>query len=74
MIQEKKEKSDFNEYDIDINSVNKDDYNINGVDENGVDKNGLNINGIKGSRKKYPKRKVNWRDNDGVCMTSMDLI
>ena len=62
----KKEKSDFNEYDIDINSVNKDYYNINGVDENGVDKNGLNINGIKGSRKKYPKRKVNWRDDDGV--------
>ena len=62
----KKEKSDFNEYDIDVNSLNKDGYNINGVDENCVDKNGLKINGIKATRKKYPKRKVNWRDDDGV--------
>ena len=62
----KKEKSDFNEYNIDINSLNKEGHNINGVDENGLDKNGLNINGIKGTRKKYPKRKVNWRDDDGV--------
>ena len=54
MIQEKKEKSDFNEYDIDINSLNKD--NINVVDENGVDKNGLNINGIKGTRKTSKKK------------------
>ena len=51
MIQEKKEKSDFNEYNIDINSLDKD---------------GFNINGIKGTRKKFPKRKVNWRDGDGV--------
>ena len=29
----KKEKSDFNEYNIDINSLNKDGYNINGVDK-----------------------------------------
>ena len=62
----KKEKSDFNEYNIDINSLDKDGYNINGVDENGVDKNGLNTNGIKGTRKKYPRRKVNWRDDDRV--------
>ena len=62
----KKEKSDFNEYDMDVNSLNKDGYNINGVDEYGIDKNGLNINGIKGTRKKNPKRKVNWRDDDGV--------
>ena len=59
----KKEKSDFNENNIDINSLNKDGYNINGVDQNGVDKNGLNINGIKGTRKKYPKTKINWRDD-----------
>ena len=62
----KKEKSNFNEYNIDINSLNKDGYDINGVDENGIDKTGLNINDIKGTRKKYPKRKVNWRDDDGV--------
>ena len=66
MIQKKKEKSDFNECNIDINSLDKDGYNINGVDENGVDKNSFNINGIKGTRTKYPKRKVNWRDHDGV--------
>ena len=62
----KKEKSDFSECNIDINSLNKDGYNINCVDENGVDKNGLNINRNKGTRKKYPKRKVHWRDYDGV--------
>ena len=54
----KKEKSDFNEYDIDINGLNRDGYNVNGVDRNGVDRNGLNINGIEGTIKKYPKRKV----------------
>ena len=62
----KKEKSDFNEYNIDINSLDKDGYNINGVDEMGVDKNGFNINGIKGTRKKFSKRKVHWRNDDGV--------
>ena len=62
----KKEKSDFNEYNIDINSLDKDGYKINGVDENGVDKNGFNMNGIKETRKKYSKREVNWRDDDGV--------
>ena len=62
----KKEKSDFNEYNLDINSLDKDGYNINGVDEMGVDKNGFNINGIKETRKKFSKRKVNWRDDDGV--------
>ena len=68
-----KEKSDFNGYDIDINCLNRDGYNINGVDitglnrdgynvngvdRNGVDRNSLNINGIEGTIKKYPKRKV----------------
>ena len=64
----KKEKSDFNEYDIDIdiNGLNRDGYNINGIDENGVDKNGLNINGIEGTREKYPKIKIGWKDDDGV--------
>ena len=77
----KKEKSDFNEYGIDINGLNRDGYNINGIDENGLDRDGYNINrvgrngidgdgyninGIEGTIKKYPKRKVNWRDDDDV--------
>ena len=70
----KKEKSDFKEYNIDINRLNKNGYNINGVDENGVDKNGLNINGIKGTRKKYPKEKLIGEMMMVFCMTSMDLI
>ena len=89
----KKEKSDFSEYSIDINGLNRDGYNINGIDENGLkrdgyningvdknglDKNGLNINGIEGTIKKYPKRKVNSRNDDQYdhqfCMISMGLI
>ena len=77
----KKEKSDFNEYGIDINGLNRDSYNINDIDENGLDRDGYNINGIdingidrdsyningiEGTIKKYPKRKVNWRDDDDV--------
>ena len=62
----KKEKSDFNEYGIDINGLNRDGYNTNGIDENGLDRDGYNINGIEGTIKKYPKRKVNWRDDDDV--------
>ena len=45
----KKEKSDFNEHDI----------NINGLD-------GFNRSNIKGTRKKYLNRKVNWIYNDGI--------
>ena len=80
----KKEKLDFNEYGIDINGLNRDGYNINGIDENGldrdyynvngIDRDGYNINGIEETIKKYPKRKVNWRDDDDVFMTSMGLI
>ena len=70
----KKEKSDFNEYNIDINSLNKDGYNINGVDENGVDKNRLNINGIKGTRKNIQKEKLIGEMMMVFCMISMDLI
>ena len=68
----KKEKSDFNEYGINIDGLDKDGYNINGLDEygldrdyytingvdrNGIDRNGYNINGIGGSKKKIPKKK-----------------
>ena len=70
----KKEKSDFNEYNIDINSLNKDGYDINGVDENGIDKNGLNINGIKGTRKNIQKEKLIGEMMMVFCMISMDLI
>ena len=37
---------------------------INGVDENGSDRDDYNTNGIKGTRKKYPKRKVNYKEHD----------
>ena len=77
----KKEKSGFNEYGIDINGLNIDGYNINGIDENGLngdgyningvdknglDKNGLNRNGIEGTKEKYPRKNVNWRNDDGI--------
>ena len=69
----KKEESDFNEYGIDINGLNRDGYNINGINEygvdrdsydingvgrNGIDRNSLNINGIEGTRKRYPKKEM----------------
>ena len=63
---DKRKKSNFNEHGININGLDKDGYNINGVDEYGVNKDGFNINNIKGTRKKYPNRKINWIDNDGV--------
>ena len=52
-IYKKKKKRDLNEYDIDINGLNRDGYNI-----NSVDKNGLNINGIEGTREKYPQKNL----------------
>ena len=39
----KKEESDFNQYGIDINGVDRDGYNINDIVLNGVDRNGYNI-------------------------------
>ena len=58
-IRKKKEKSDFNEHGININGLEKDGYNINDLDKDGLDKDGYNINGIKGTREKYPNRKIN---------------
>ena len=55
-----KKESNFNEYGIDINGLDKDGYNINGVDRYGVDKDGFNINNVEGTRKKYPNKKINW--------------
>ena len=37
-------------------------YNMNGVDKDGLDRKGDNINGIKGTRKKYPKRKIDYKE------------
>ena len=59
----KKEKSNFNKHGIDINGLDKDGYNVNGIDKYGVNKDGFNINNIKGTRKKYPNKKVNWIHN-----------
>ena len=51
----------------DPNGFDREGYNINGVDKDGLDRNGNNINGIKGTRKKYPKRKINYSEyNDGT--------
>ena len=73
----KEEKSDFNEHGINITGLDRNGYNINGLDEygsdedgyningldrNGLDRNGYNINGVEGTRKKYPKRKVNYKE------------
>ena len=47
-IEEKpeEEKSDFNEYGINIDGLSKDGLNINGLDENGYNINGLDKNGV----------------------------
>ena len=72
-IYEHRDDTDFNEYGIDINGLNRDGYNkncidengldregynINGIDRNGIDRDGYNINGIERTIKRYPKRKV----------------
>ena len=49
---------------IDKSGTNRDGYNTNGADRNGVDKDGLNINGIKGTRKKYPKKNLECKEED----------
>ena len=41
-----KEKSDFNEYGINIDGLDRDGYNINGLDEHGLDRDSYNINGV----------------------------
>ena len=51
----------------DSNGFDRDGYNIKSVDKDGLDRDGNNINGIKGTRKKYPKRKINNKEyNDGT--------
>ena len=70
-----RKKDDINKCGIDVNGLDKDGYNINGVDEDGLNKDGFNINSIKGTRKKYPNRKVIWIYNDmSFIMISMDSI
>ena len=60
----KEERSDFNEHGININGLDINGYNINGLDEYGLDRNSYNINDVEGTRKKYPKRKVNYKEVD----------
>ena len=60
----RKKESNFNEYGIDINGLDKDGYNINGLDRYGVDKDGFNINNAEGTRKKYPNKKINWINDE----------
>ena len=70
-----KNKYDPNNFDIygnhkdtgnkyDPNGFDRDGYNINGLDKDGLDRNGNNINGIKGTRQKYPKRKIKFSEHD----------
>ena len=54
----------YNINDLDENGLDRDGYNINGVDKSGVDRDSFNINGIEGNRIKYPKRKVNYKEDD----------
>ena len=73
-----KNKYDPNNFDIyrnhkdtgnkyDSNGFDRDGDNINGLDKDGLDRNGNNINGIKGTRKKYSKRKINYKEyDDGI--------
>ena len=41
----------------------KSNFNKGGIDINALDKDGYNKNGIKGTRKKYSNRKINWINN-----------
>ena len=51
---------------LDEYGLDRDGYNINGVNRNGLDRDGYNINGIKGTRKKYSKRRIIWKNNGEV--------
>ena len=68
-----KNKYDSNNFDIygnykdtgnkyDSNGFDRNGYNINGVDKDGLDRNGNNINSIKGTKKIYPQRKINYKE------------
>ena len=58
-------KDTSNKYDP--NGFDRDGYNINGLDKDGLDRNSNNINGIIGTRKKYPKRKIDYKEyGDGT--------
>ena len=48
----------------DPKGFDRDRYNVNGLDKDGLDRNGNNINGIKRTRKKYPKRKIDYSEHD----------
>ena len=55
---------DIEDFNLDNKRKKENVYNINGLDEYGLDKDGYNINGIKGTRKKYPNRKISWINDD----------
>ena len=58
---------DDNDYKInglDKNGLDKNGYNINGLDENVLDENGYNINGIKGTKIKYPDKKLKYKKGE----------
>ena len=44
--------------------IKKTNFNEHGININCLDKDGYNINGIKGTRKKYSNRKINWINDD----------
>ena len=52
----------------DSNGFDRNGYNINCVDKDGLDIKGDNINSIKRTRKKKPKRKIDYKeyDDDGI--------
>ena len=43
---DKKEGSNFNEYGINMDGLDRGGYNINGLDEYGLDRDGYKINGV----------------------------
>ena len=51
----------YNENGLDINGLDRDSYNINDLNEYGLDRNGYNINSIKGTRIKYPNKRLNYK-------------
>ena len=59
--------ADDDDYEIsglDKNGLDENGYNINGLDENYLDGNGYNINGIKGTKIKYPNKKLKYKKGE----------
>ena len=58
------DKNGYNINGINEYGVDGDGYNINGVDKYGIDRNDLNTNSIKGTKKRYPKKNPNYKEDD----------